>query len=49
MKRFIFCLLCLLQISWIAEAQYKVTESSERKTPSWVAGVMPGYLSCSGF
>lgn len=48
MKRFIFCLLCLLQISWIAEAQYKVTESSERKTPSWVAGVMPGYLSCSG-
>ena len=47
MKRFALCLIGLLCLAGMASAQYKVTESSDRKMPSWVSGIQPGYLSVS--
>ncbi len=48
MKKFTLSILCSLLFGLVASAQYKVTESSERKMPSWVGGVENGYLCISG-
>lgn len=48
MKRFTISVLCTLLFSMVTFAQYKVTESSERRMPSWVGSVEHGYLCVSG-
>lgn len=48
MKRFTISVLCTLLFSMVSFAQYKVTESSERRMPSWVGSVEHGYLCVSG-